>query len=249
MNRRDFLKLAGLGAGALIAPRIAKAQMENDMTIQIDSFSGGFYNSATDVFEWDSSVSATLHYPGVVVGVSIFGAASVVSVEIFQDGTPSQYLTFVRRDSNADVHSEVWYLPNLAISGEVTFIVNLSAAVDSVAGACVYNYFGGIGTHEGGTGTSTPLAEVTVNHGVNSIVFGSFSINMTTNPAVVDQNERWNTPTGSGSHGVGADYGPSDSGSYIMTFQTSGTVAWAMSVVELLDYQSNPPAVMMGSGF
>lgn len=221
----------------------------NDMTIYAESVGAGSYAAGASWISFPHNVSGLgLHYPGLVMGVSIFGAGSVTSM--VTDGvTTPQNLTLIRADTDGSRRSEIWCLPNIDLTGmvgdEFAVTVTFSGTVDSVTGSCLYNYFGGIGFIDGATGTSTPLAELTMTPvKIDSILFSNFCINSAGGTGLVGQNGRWSVDDGGDNHGWGSDYGPTDTASYIMSYQTSGTANWVISGVELLDYQDSPPAVM-----
>lgn len=253
ISRRDALKMGavGLGGGLLaLSPFVeAKKKQENNMTIHIESFASSTYGASVTFIGFSHTVTnPDLHYPGLVVGISIFGSGSVTSV-VTTDVDVPQNLTFLRADTDGTRRSEIWYLNNLNLSGLDTFTVevNFSGTVDACAGSCVYNYFGGIGLHDGDTGTSTPTAELTmVPTQLNSILFSNFCINSSAGSAPAGENfPRWEVSGGSNNHGLGADAGPRSSlDSFIITYQTSGTVAWVLSGAELLDYRDNPSAII-----
>lgn len=251
LSRRDALKIGaiGLGGGLLASSPFAKNKLEDDMTIHIDSVGGPSYNIASTGFSLPHNVSGnTLHYPGLVVGVSIFGTGTVSSI-VTESVTNPQNLIFIRADDDGPRRSEIWYVANLDLTGmtgdEFSINITLSSSVDVASGSCVYNYFGGIGFQGGVTGTTTPLAELDMSPvKLNSILFSNFCIDALTGSSVVDQYERWNTSDGISKYGFGSDYGPMETTGYIMSYQTSGVVAWALSGVELLDYQDAPPGIM-----
>ena len=125
--------------------------------------------------------------------------------------------------------------------------VTFSASVPSVCGSVAYKYFGGVGSNNGATGTTTPTAEVVMlNNNINSILFSNFCIHSSAGsaPAGIDA-LRWNDfDDPSDNSGLGADYGPLVTAAYTPTYQTSGTPVWALSAVELVDYQDNSPAII-----
>lgn len=249
MNRRDFLKLAGIGT--LTIPFL-KRKKKNNMTIQIDGSSSCLYTTAAAEATWGYTASGvSLPYPGVVVGVSIFGSATVTYV-ITEDVDVQQYFTFVRADTNGIYRSEIWYLPNISIiSGDApvdTFGIKvaLSSSADIATGLCLYKYFGGVGANEGATGTGEPIEVVIDTTRINSITFANLCVStagvLAPQPP---QNERWRIFSGN-NNGFGSDEGPIESiQSMQMLFQNAGALeVWAESTVELLDYQDNPPAIM-----
>ena len=212
------------------------------MTIQIHSFSNSEFQGAVGNFEWDhgDTTSVSELFPGVAVGVSIFGSEIVTSIS-----SGGKNFTFVRADTNGSYRSEIWCCTNIPTSAFTSITINLSGSADIVAGACCYLYLGGVGANAGATGTSTPLAESSIiPTQLNSILFGNICINTTGSIAPTDQNFRWEGIS-SNNHGLGCDRGPIEvPGTQEFDFQTSGTVTWALSAVELLDYVDNPPAMM-----
>lgn len=245
MNRRSFLKLAGVGA--LTIPFLKRKRKKN-MTIQIHSFSTINYASGFDSGSWNhgDTTDTAGKYAALVVGVSIFGTETVSSIK--DDG--GQDFIFVRADTNGSYRSEIWYLPNFTANGDTPIQVFLTGVADFVAGACCYLYFGGVGSNNGATGTTTPTAEVIMlNNNINSILFSNFCINSPSGsaPAGIDA-LRWNVfDDPSDNSGLAADYGPLVTAAYTPTYQTAAPATWALSAVELVNYQDNPPAIM-GSG-
>jgi hypothetical protein len=242
LNRRDFLKLSGIG---LTTIPFLKRKKKNNMTIHVHSFSDSGYLSGDSYYGFPHvGDTSTANYPGLVVGVSIFGSETVLGVT-FQ----SEDLYLIRADTNGSYRSEIWVTGNVSSVVDGLIEISLTGMVDVVVGTCVYNYFGGVGVHDGATGTASPLIESFITPTqLYSILFGNLCLNAAAGGALTDQNPRWEVSGGSDNHGIGCDRGPlEDLNAEEMDYQTSGAAIWAASIVELLDYQDNPPAIM-GSG-
>ena len=242
MNRRDFMRLTGIG---FMTIPFLRRKKKNNMTIQIHSFSNSGFNSGVDMCEWNhgDTTAVSEQYPGLVVGVSIFGS------ETASVSSQGKDFTFVRADTNGLYRSEIWYCTNINTTTLTTISVSLSGVADVVAGACVYNYLGGVGVHDGLTGTISIPLEIGLDLlQDNSIMFSNLCIS-STEQVEPDGNpsDRWNVNDGViENHGLGCDVGPiSPAQNSTIGYQNVDELhIWALSAVELLTYQDNPPAIM-----
>lgn len=244
ITRRDFIKLAGVGV--LTIPFLRRKK-KNNMTIQIDGVNISDYSVGLSTYEFDCTVR-DIPYPGLVVSVAIFGTESVTSV-VWQGLNLAPACVAV---INGNYRIEIWYLHNAPIAEDV-LQVNFSGSTTSISGAAAYQYFGGVGSHRGLASTDD-LARVDFEDQSgtlikdNSIILAAMCTSATS--GVIhghdEQNERWNAPNAAGTF-IGSDRGPISPpvDPFSMSFlNPSALDVFAMSAVELLDYQSNPPEIM-----
>lgn len=245
MNRRSFLKLAGIGVGALTIPFLKRKK--DNMTIAINGFSNSDYSAGVTSIEFDSSVRVGLagQYPGLVVGVAIFEPGEVTSV-LWQG------LNLTRVDNvsqNGNYRSEMWYLANAPTADDVV-TVNLSQSTTVKAGAAVYQYFGGVGFNVEAIGTGTQ-ATINIDPATyplqnNSILFSHLCVAADSGWSCDSElNSRWGTGGGGAlGSGLSCDVGPISPPEYTEITFHGGSADFAMNLVELLDYQSDPSAII-----
>jgi TAT (twin-arginine translocation) pathway-exported protein len=247
VNRRDFLKLAGVGTAAGLA--IPYYGRKKKMTIAFDTAFNSGYSPGVNTYSWDHALKTSARIPGLVVGVSIFGAATVTSISGEEGGTAEiRQFTFVREDHNGNYRSEIWQLLvafDFFSLPTVTIAVNLSGTVDSCAGSASFSYYGGIGAHDGANGTGDPASKALTPNQPNSYVLSNLCAQTAsgiTNATL--QNNRWDVPGASGT-GMGSDKLVATPASTTLQFNgISGGHSWAQSSVELLSYVAAPPAIM-----
>lgn len=218
------------------------------MNIQFDNSSTSGLKSSLSTYDFELITTIGQDkYPGLVVGISIFGAGSVSSVLV--EGTN---LSFIREETSGNFRSEIWHLLSVPhAAGSLTITVNLSGALDSIAGAACYSYYGGIGVNSqfGAMGVDDASENLTTEYS-DSIAFANVATQTTsgvTGGSIVHAlNNRWDVPSASGT-GMAGDKGPYPTAGVEvqMGFDNIGvTDVYVMSVVELLSYIPSPPALM-----
>lgn len=221
--------------------------------IKFDSATGSGYQTGTNNLGWDHAV-VNHKYPGMIVGVALFGAGIVNSVTgiVTNDIYPTILKDFklIRVDSSGLYRSEIWGLTtafDLNVEAfTVTIQVGLSASITAIGQSACYSYFGGVGVHTGAAGSGAQAEASIVTTGNNSIAFG----NLVTQDAgaITEPGEQTNRYGDSGALGSirGSDQGPLEVATSDGTISYSDIGAldlFAISVVELLSLTQSPPAI------
>lgn len=217
------------------------------MDIQHDvSSNSGLQTTQSYDFDLTTTIGQN-KYPGLVVGVSIFGAGSVSSVSV--EGV-SLTLVTTNTHSSGNYRTEIWHLLAVPLAaGAITITVTLSGTLNSIAGASYYSYYGGTGFLEGQSGAGDAQADVVTTQ-PNSIPFAILATQTTSGVAcwvnVHAINNRWDVPSASGT-AMGGDKGPyaAVEETVQMGWTNIGVTDFhSIIVLELLSYIPAPPAIM-----
>lgn len=215
-----------------------RAWKDADQTIGFDNASSMTLSTANTSMSWSHTTgSGSNRLLIVAIGVYSSSSTPTTVTSVTYGGTSLAQQTTARYSTNPQVREYTFILTNPA-SG--TNIVKVNFAASTVAEAGAVTYYGvdqttPIQTNNTNTGSSTSeTASVTVS-GTGRWVFGYLASYRTSSSYTItdgsSQNLRWNQTTAQPYKGKAEDKSNVSSGSVSLSWNTSSTVSWAVSVL------------------